>query len=135
MVGEVAPSGQLCHQFHRAGLEGLDPRFEVRPVAALDVDVAESVRVESTLEELIDDEQHRVQWKVIVDRVSSKVKAEGYFALEAISDHECRRIVAGEIKVSVPLVGGRIERGIADELSRSYESTAAFARQWLTERY
>lgn len=93
-----------------------------------------SKRLAYTLEEEIDSANHRVKWRVLVDRVSNKVKAAGVFALEPVSDSACRRIVSGEIKVSVPLVGGRIEKGIAEELTKSYESTAVFARKWLSER-
>jgi hypothetical protein len=93
-----------------------------------------SKRLAYTLEEEVDSANHRVKWRVIIDRVSNKVKAAGIFALEPISDSTCQRIVSGEIKVSVPLVGGRIERGIADELTKSYEATAVFACKWLSER-
>ena len=90
-------------------------------------------RLAYTLEENIDDARHRIRWKVIVDRVASKVRAEGTFSLEPIDDNTCLRVVTGEIKVSVPLIGSRIEKGIAEDLTRSYESTAHFARQWLAE--
>lgn len=86
-----------------------------------------------TLEETVDEANHHVEWKVIVDKVSNKVKAEGVYKLVAGSATTCQRIVTGNIKVSVPLVGGRIEKGIAAELTKSYEATAEFAREWLSK--
>jgi len=90
-----------------------------------------SKRLSYVLEELVDADKHHVEWKVLVDRVSNKVKAGGEFTLEAVSDSVCRRVVTGEIKVSVPFVGGRIEKGIAEELTKSYNATAETARAWL----
>ena len=86
-----------------------------------------------TLEERIDDANHTVQWRVLVDKVSDKVKAQGIFKLEA-APGGCDRVIQGEVKVSVPLVGRKIEAGIAAELEKSYESTAKFAQQWLADK-
>ena len=105
-----------------------------RDLPAAAANLLGSKRLAYTLEEEVDSANHRVKWRVIVDRVSNKVKAAGVFSLEPISDSTCRRVVAGEIKVSVPLVGGRIEKGIAAELTKSYEATAVFARKWLSEQ-
>ncbi|MEL6344019.1 MAG: DUF2505 domain-containing protein [Myxococcota bacterium] len=86
------------------------------------------------LEEKIDDTNFKVQWRVIPDRISDKVKAAGTFEIEPIDDSRCNRIVRGDVKVSVPLIGGRIEKGIAADLAKSYEATAQFAREWLQKR-
>ncbi|MFT4975693.1 MAG: hypothetical protein ACI8S6_001580 [Myxococcota bacterium] len=90
-------------------------------------------RLSYILEERTDDAKRQVEWKVIVDRISNKVKAEGSFGLVPLTETTCQRVVSGEIKVSVPLVGGRIEKGIGAELTKSYETTAEFARKWLAE--
>ena len=85
------------------------------------------------LEELLDDANHTTQWRVLVDKVSDKVKAQGVFKLEPASDG-CDRIIQGEVSVNVPFIGRKIEAGIAAELEKSYEATAKFAQQWLSER-
>ena len=85
------------------------------------------------LEERIDDASHTVQWRVLVEKVSDKVKAQGIFKLEPAAGG-CTRIIQGEVKVSVPFIGRKIEAGIAAELEKSYEATAKFATQWLKDR-
>ena len=86
-----------------------------------------------TLEERINDADHTVQWRVLVDKVSEKVKASGVFKLVAAGEG-CDRIITGEVTVSVPFIGRKIEAGIAAELEKSYEATARFAQEWLTKR-
>ncbi|MFT5684090.1 MAG: hypothetical protein ACI8RZ_005031 [Myxococcota bacterium] len=85
------------------------------------------------LEERIDDANHILQWRVLVDKVSDKVKAEGVFRLLPAAEG-CERVIQGEVTVGVPLIGRKIEASIAAELEKSYEATAKFAHQWLIER-
>jgi len=83
---------------------------------------------------MIDDAGYHVDWKVIPINVSDRVKAAGTFSLKPLNGGRCQRVVTGEVKVSVPLVGGRIEKGIAADLEKSYEATAEFARRWLADK-
>lgn len=85
------------------------------------------------LDEVVDAANYTTQWQVIVDKVSSKVKAAGTFKLVPLTATSCQRVVLGEVKVSVPLVGGRIEKGISAELTKSYDAAADFARDWLSK--
>lgn len=86
------------------------------------------------LEEKINDEKFHVEWEVIPDRIAERVKATGTFSLQPIDDNRCNRVVRGNVRVHVPLIGGRIEKGIASDLAKSYEATAAFARDWLKNK-
>lgn len=85
------------------------------------------------LEELLDDANHVAQWRVLVEKVSDKVKAQGVFKLEA-AEGGCERLIQGEVTVNVPFIGRKIEAGIAAELEKSYEATAKFAAEWLSDR-
>jgi hypothetical protein len=85
------------------------------------------------LEERIDDANQTVQWRVLVDKVSDKVKAEGIFKLLPAAGG-CERVIQGDVTVGVPIIGRSIEAGIAAELEKSYEATAKFAEKWLSER-
>ena len=93
-----------------------------------------SKRLSYVLEEEISPATMTTQWRVIVEKVSDKVKAAGMFRIEPSGEAACRRVVQGEVKVNVPLVGGKIEQGIAAELEKSYEATALFAREWLSRQ-
>lgn len=46
----------------------------------------------------------------------------------------CRREFKGEVKVSIPLVGGRIEKYMMEQLRDSYELAAATTRRWITKQ-
>lgn len=90
-------------------------------------------RLTYTLEERYAASERRMDWTVIPMAVSDKVVATGTFEITP-SPHGCERLVSGRIRVSIPLVGGKIERAIADELQASYAKTAVFAESWLAER-
>lgn len=75
----------------------------------------------------------RLDWKVIPSTAAEKVKAEGTYALIDAAGG-CERVVKGEITVSVPLIGGKIEKGIGEQLEASYQRSSAFAAQWMKQR-
>ena len=70
--------------------------------------------------ETVDHNQMRNEWEIIVPKISSKVKATGSFSITDKGD-TCERIVEGEVKVSIPFVGGKIESVIAKQLGKSQE--------------
>lgn len=43
----------------------------------------------------------------------------------------CRREFKGEVKVSIPLIGGRVERFTMEQLRDSYEQAARVTRRWI----
>jgi hypothetical protein len=75
----------------------------------------------------------KLRWKVVPDTMADRVVAEGTYELLPDKDGSVRAI-DGTIEVRVPLVGGRIERALAEELQKSYDRTALFAQRWLTEK-
>ena len=82
------------------------------------------------LEQWRDEGRYELRWKVTPPTAQDKIKAEGTYKLIA-TPSGCERLVSGEIKVSIPLVGGKIEKAIGEELKSSYERSAVFAREWL----
>jgi hypothetical protein len=45
----------------------------------------------------------------------------------------CRREFKGEVKVSIPLIGGRVEKYMLDELKNSYDKAAVTTRRWIAK--
>ena len=80
-----------------------------------------------------DDQKHQIQWRVLVDGAGNKVKAHGEFRLEA-NGAGCIRLIRGEVKVFIPLLGSKIEKAIVRKLEESYQLSARFTSQWLTQR-
>ena len=73
-----------------------------------------------------------LDWKVIPSKAADKVKAEGTYAV-IDAPGGCERLVKGEIKVSIPLLGSKIEKGIGEQLESSYARSSAFALKWMRE--
>lgn len=70
--------------------------------------------------ETVDHERMRNEWEIIVPKISSKVKATGSFSITD-NGSTCERVVEGEVKVSIPFVGGKIESIIAKQLGKSQQ--------------
>ena len=70
--------------------------------------------------EIVDHVNMINNWEIIVPKISSKVKATGSFSIVDKGD-SCERLVEGEVHVSIPLIGGKIEGVIASQLGKSQE--------------
>ena len=56
----------------------------------------------------------------------------GIFAVTPLGPGRCRREFKGDIKVSVPLLGGRIEKFMIDQIRDGYDQAAVITRAYLT---
>ena len=79
--------------------------------------------------EVVDNNTMKNNWEIIVPKISSKVKATGSFTIQE-EGNSCVRLVEGEVKVSIPFIGGKIEKLIAKQLGQSQADIAKL----LTER-
>ena len=68
--------------------------------------------------ETVDNSTMINEWKIIVPKIGSKVKATGSFTIRS-EGSSCVRLVEGEVKVSIPFIGGKIEKLIAKQLGQS----------------
>lgn len=73
----------------------------------------------------------RIETHMMKDKFSMHGK---YAVLPLDGGKRCRREFRGEVKVSMPLIGGRIEKYMMEQLRDSYEIAAACTRRWI-ERY
>jgi Protein of unknown function (DUF2505) len=96
--------------------------------AALGVERLSYEQIETTVPGMT-----KLRWKVIPQKMADRVRAEGTYELVADALGSAR-VIEGVIEVRIPLVGGRIEKALAEELQRSYDKTALFAQRWLTEK-
>jgi hypothetical protein len=85
----------------------------------------------------------RVVWKKTEDRIEFDIRPSvaggrahigATYRLAPVGPGRVRRIYEGKATVKVALVGGRIERGIVDELEASLKRTATCTQQWLDRR-
>lgn len=92
-----------------------------------------SSQIRYVQEERIDAAARTIHWRVTAPDLSDRFEAQGTWRIIAEGTSSVR-LIEGEIRVSIPLVGGKIERAVVEELTASYDKSAAFAQRWLTER-
>jgi hypothetical protein len=86
------------------------------------------------VEELeFDLETLRGRWRVVPSLLPEKVEAGGTQEFEDVGG-KTKRIVRGEVKVSVFGIGGIVERFVVGEVQKSYDDAAAFTRGFLERR-
>lgn len=66
--------------------------------------------------------------------MANRFKMGGVFSVEPLGPGRCRRTFAGEVKVSVMLIGGKIEQLMLDEMRKGYDRAAEVTREWLARR-
>jgi hypothetical protein len=65
--------------------------------------------------------------------MTDKIDSRGVYRIESVGPARCKRIWDGEIDVSIPLVGGRIEKMLVDEVRESYRKATDFTRRWIVD--
>lgn len=73
---------------------------------------------------------HRWDWVIHPETAADLLSAGGRIELEE-SEGKTTRTVTGQVKVKVPLYGGRVERWIVDGLTEAYDEEAGRLADWL----
>jgi Protein of unknown function (DUF2505) len=53
--------------------------------------------------------------------------------LRAVNTEQSELSISGSVRVSIPLVGGKVEEVIADQLGRLIDAEAQFTNRWLSD--
>ena len=64
---------------------------------------------------------------------SDRFESTGTFKVVPAGEGRCRRVYAGKVACSVPLVGRKVERIVVDEVEQSYTRSTAFTRKWIKD--
>lgn len=115
--------GDLVHQWVRYAFTG-DLNAAVRRV----VDPERLTWVE---ESTLDRRTHHTTWRIAPDHYRHLLRCSGSFRLEESSPAATRRTTDAEIKVSVPLVGGKVEGAIVSGLRDHASLEAHLVDDWL----
>jgi hypothetical protein len=73
---------------------------------------------------------HVTSWVIRPDHYADRLRCSGTFTLAADGDATLRA-AEGELKVSFPLVGGRVERAIVSGMEEHAQAEAAALAEWL----
>ncbi|MGH9301016.1 MAG: DUF2505 family protein [Acidimicrobiales bacterium] len=83
-------------------------------------------------ESVLDAETHRTRFRILPDHYPDRLSCSGTFSLSPGADRDTtERITEGSIKVSFPLVGGRVEEAIVSGLRDHARLEVAAVGAWL----
>ena len=74
---------------------------------------------------------HESRGKATIDGVPAQISSQGL--LTGRGDG-CELLIRAEVKVGIPLVGGKIEKVVAEQVTRLLAAEAEYAEKWLAER-
>jgi hypothetical protein len=78
-------------------------------------------------------DKHVWEWKILPEVAKELLAASGTIELHP-KGAKTLRVVTGEVKVRVPLYGGKVEGWIVDGLERAYADEADHLEAWLRQR-
>lgn len=78
--------------------------------------------------------EDRIDMRIEPAVASGRVEIVATYRLTPVADGVVRRTYEGHVSVQLPLVRGRVERAIVEDLGRSLESAAACTQEWLDRR-
>lgn len=93
--------------------------------------VVDPARLTWTEETTLDRRTHRTRWRIVPHHYGHLLRCAGTFQLEADGAGGCRRVAEAEIKVGVPLVGGRVEQAIVSGLREHAALEEQVVAEWL----
>ena len=74
------------------------------------------------------------RWRVVPSLLPQKVEAKGTLEFVDAGGGKTKRIVRGEVNVSVFGIGGIVERFVVGEVEKSYDDASAFTQSFLQRR-
>ena len=77
----------------------------------------------------VDRAEHRTSFRILPDHYASLLRCEGTFQLTG-DGAATTRLATGELSVSVPLVGGKVERAILSGLEEHAREEVALVEGW-----
>lgn len=63
--------------------------------------------------------------------MASKFDMKGMFSVVPAGEGRCKRTFEGDVKVSILILGGQIEKFMVDQMKTSYETAAQFTRDYI----
>lgn len=82
----------------------------------------------------LDRKASRLVWEVVPPAMRDKIVARGEMRVVA-TPTGCEQTLTGDVTVSIPLVGGQIEKGVVDGILTSHHKTADRRRAWMKKRF
>jgi len=113
----IAVAGTLS-----AGLAATLRRLGVEPAARYEEEQWRSKR------------ERAVRFRIHPPVLAERVRVEGDVRVEPLAAGRCRRTLDAEVRVRIPVLGGRLERAVADAAERAYARATLVAEEMARER-
>lgn len=62
--------------------------------------------------------------------MADKITTHGIYRLEVLGPKQVKRVWEGTVECSIPLLGGKVEKILVDEVRESYRRATEFTRKW-----
>lgn len=77
--------------------------------------------------------ERRVRFRLHPPVLADRVRVEGEVRVEPVDAGRCLRVLEGEARVRIPLLGGRVERVVAETAEDAYGKAARVANEMARE--
>ena len=101
----------------------------LEPMPKVAAKVLGTTQLQWTQQQVLNNATHTMHWKINIPD-TKQVTAQGTFRLVP-NGNVCTRIVDGDVKVKIPIVGRKAEEHVCAKLRKSYEESARFTQEWL----
>jgi hypothetical protein len=81
-----------------------------------------------------DKKTHKYKVKVVTASMPDKTRISGENWTEPKGDKKCVRVARFDIEVKVFMVGGIVEKRIAEDMKKSYDAAAKFTNEFVKEK-
>lgn len=71
--------------------------------------------------------------KTVPNFMADKITSEGDYIVEPLGPDRVRRVYEGKIECRVPLVGGKVEKMLVDEIRESYKRAGDFTHKYIEQ--
>jgi len=87
----------------------------------------------------IEEDEHRldrreVRWRLLPDHYADRLRASGTYTFLAANRGGAVRATEGEVKVRMPLVGGRVEAALVSGLGEHLADEVPIVERWIADR-
>jgi hypothetical protein len=80
---------------------------------------------------VMDKAANRIVSRIEPTLFKDKTKINSVYTVESIAPGKVRRTFEGDVNVSVPIIGKKIEAVIVGDMEKAYQSIADFTNEWL----
>ena len=76
---------------------------------------------------------HRIDFEIIPDHYADRLQCRGSYQFEPAGEHATRQVMAGDLRINYPVVGGLVERAIIVGMRQHVGEEARILERWLRD--